>query len=121
MASITGFGGMFLRANDPKALYEWYERHLGLVKSEGAYAFPRPTQHPQVIFAFFKQDNEYFPPAQKAMINLQVDNLDGILDRLQAEGVTVDPERQSYDFGKFGWITDLEGNRIELWQPTTAE
>lgn len=117
MASITGFGGAFLRANDPKALYAWYERHLGLSKSEGAYAFPVPTQHAHVVFAFFKQSDEYFPAAQKVMINLQVDDLDGVLDRLAADGVTVDPKRDSYDFGKFGWITDPEGNRVELWQP----
>ncbi len=117
MASITGFGGIFLRANDPKALYQWYEQHLGLVKSDGAYAFPARTQQPRVIFALFKQDNAYFPVAQKSMINLQVDDLDGVLDRLIEKGVTVDPKRDSYDFGKFGWITDPEGNRIELWQP----
>ena len=122
MPSITGFGGVFLRANDPKALYELYERHLGLVKSEGgSFAFPAPTRHPEVVFSFFKQNNAYFPPAQKAMINLQVDDLDGVLDRLIAEGVTVDPKRESYDFGKFGWITDPEGNRVELWQPAATE
>ena len=117
MASITGFGGMFLRADDPKALYQWYERHLGLVNSSGSFAFPVPTQHPQVVFALFRQDNAYFPLVQKAMINLQVDDLDGLLDRLIGEGVTVDPKRESYSFGKFGWITDPEGNRVELWQP----
>lgn len=119
MASVTGFGGIFLRANDPKALYAWYERHLGLVKSEGSFAYPAPTQYAQVVFSFFKQDNAYFPPEQKAMINLQVDDLDGLLDRLIADGVTVDPKRESYDFGKFGWVTDPEGNRVELWQPVS--
>ncbi len=117
MASITGFGGIFLRSDDSKALYQWYEKHLGLVNSGGFYVFPAPTQQARVIFALFKQDDAYFAPAQKAMINLQVDDLDGVLERLIAEGVTVDPERQSYDFGKFGWITDPEGNRVELWQP----
>jgi predicted enzyme related to lactoylglutathione lyase len=117
MASITGFGGIFLRADDPKALYQWYEQHLGLVKSDGAFGFPASKQRAQVIFALFKQDNAYFPAAQKAMLNLEVDDLDGVLDRLIGEGVTVDPKRESYDFGKFGWITDPEGNRVELWQP----
>lgn len=121
MASIIGFGGIFLRANDPKALYDWYERHLGLVKSEGAYAFAPPARDPHIIFALFKQDAPYFPPEQRAMLNLQVDDLDGLLDRLAAAGVPVDPKRDSYDFGKFGWITDPEGNRIELWQPLTAD
>ena len=114
MALVTGFGGIFLRADDPKALYQWYEQHLGLVKSEGAFGYPGPTQHPKVVFALFKQDNDYFPPAQKAMINLQVDDLDGVLDRLIDEGVTVDPKRESYDFGRFGRFTDPEGNRVEL-------
>jgi predicted enzyme related to lactoylglutathione lyase len=118
MAFITGFGGIFLRTEDPKALYEWYERHLGLVKSGGAHMFPVPTQHPEIIFSAFKQDNDYFPLAQKAMINLQVDDLDGVLDRLIAEGVTVDAKREEYgEFGRFGWITDPVGNRVELWQP----
>ena len=120
MASVTGFGGAFIRVKDPKALYAWYERHLGLMKSEGAFAFPAPTQYTQVVFAFFKQEDEYFPTAQKAMINLQVDDLDGVLDRLIEEGVTVDPKRESYDFGKFGWVIDPEGNRVELWQPVAA-
>ena len=121
MASITGFGGIFLRANDPKALYQWYEQHLGLVKSDGAFGFPPSKQRAQVIFALFKQDNGYFPAAQKAMLNLEVDDLDGVLDRLIGEGVTVDPKRESYDFGKFGWITDPEGNRVELWQPVAND
>jgi predicted enzyme related to lactoylglutathione lyase len=121
MASITGFGGAFIRAKDPDVLYAWYERHLGLIKSEGFFAFPNSTHDAQVIFAFFGQDDEYFPPAQKAMINLQVDDLDGVLDRLIAEGVTVDPKRARYDFGSFGWVTDPEGNRVELWQPAAAE
>lgn len=117
MATVTGFGGVFLRANDPKALYSWYEQHLGLVKQEGAYAFPAPTQHPRVIVSLFSTTNGYFPVGQPAMLNLQVDDLDALLDRLLAAGVVVDPKRESYDFGKFGWVTDPEGNRVELWQP----
>ena len=121
MASVTGFGGAFVRAKDPEALYGWYERHLGLTRSEGCFAFPASKQRAQVVFALFGQDNEYFPTAQKSMINLQVDDLDGVLDRLTDEGVTVDPKRESYDFGKFGWFTDPEGNRVELWQPITTD
>ena len=77
------------------------------------------------VFGLFKQDKAYFSTAQKAMINLQVDDLDGVLDRLIGEGVTVDPKRESYDFGKFGWITDPEGNRVErfgsLWGVNEVE
>jgi len=117
MASVIGFGGVFLRANDPKALYQWYEQHLGLTKANGAYSFPVSAQRPQVVFSFFGQEDAYFPTEQKAMINLQVDDLDGVLDRLIEAGVSVDPKRDSYSFGRFGWFTDPEGNRVELWQP----
>jgi predicted enzyme related to lactoylglutathione lyase len=118
MASITGIGGVFLRAKDPEALYSWYEQHLGLVRSDGFITFPASAQRAQTVLTYFGQEDAYFPPAQKAMINLQVDNLDGMLDRLAAEGVEVDPQRDSYDFGRFGWFTDPEGNRVELWQPS---
>jgi predicted enzyme related to lactoylglutathione lyase len=121
MASITGFGGAFIRANDPEALYSWYERHLGLKRSNGFFAFPAATQRAQIVFTFFAKDDAYFPPAQQAMINLQVDDLDGLLDVLTDEGVAVDPNRESYDFGKFGWFTDPEGNRVELWQPIATD
>jgi predicted enzyme related to lactoylglutathione lyase len=121
MASITGFGGTFIRANDPEALYRWYERHLGLTRFKGFFAFSASAQRAQVVFAFFGQDDGYFPRAQKAMINLQVDDLDGVLDRLRDEGVAVDPNREDYDFGKFGWFTDPEGNRVELWQPVAKD
>jgi len=117
MASITGFGGAFIRANDPEALYAWYEQHLGLTRSQGYFEFPASAQRAQVVFAFFEHDDAYFPPAQKTMINFQVDDLDAVLDRLKDEGVAVDPKRDAYDFGKFGWFTDPEGNRVELWQP----
>jgi predicted enzyme related to lactoylglutathione lyase len=120
MTSITGFGGAFVRANDPEALYSWYERHFGLMRSEGYFAFPASAQRAQVVLAFFGQDDAYFPPAQNAMINLQVNDLDGVLDRLIDEGVTVDPKRETYDFGRFGWFIDPEGNRVELWQPVAA-
>jgi len=113
----TTYGGIFLRATDPKALYAWYEQHLGLVKGQGAYSFPPPTKHPEVVVSFFKHDNAYFPTEQKAMINLQVDDLDALIDTLVAAGVNVDPKREAYDFGKFAWLTDPEGNRVELWQP----
>jgi predicted enzyme related to lactoylglutathione lyase len=121
MASITGFGGAFIRASDPDALYTWYEQHLGLTRGEGYFSFSASAQRAQIVFAFFGQEDEYFPQTQKAMVNLQVDDLDGVLDRLSNEGVAVDPKRESYDFGKFGWFTDPEGNRVELWEPAAAD
>jgi predicted enzyme related to lactoylglutathione lyase len=117
MASITGFGGLFLRADDPDAQSAWYEQHLGLVRGRGAFSFPVTAGSAQVVFALFGRRDGYFPPAQPVMLNLQVDDLDGVLDRLIEEGVAVDPKRESYEFGRFGWVTDPEGNRVELWQP----
>jgi len=117
MANITGLGGAFLRADNPKALYAWYEKHLGLVAVYGTFIFPAKTQRGKIAVTFFSRTSDHFPPAQPAMLNFQVDDLDAILDKLTAEGVTVDPKRETHDYGRFGWFTDPEGNRVELWQP----
>jgi predicted enzyme related to lactoylglutathione lyase len=117
MADVTGLGGAFLRADDPEALYAWYEQHLHLKRSEGCFGFAAAQQRARSIVAFFPRASKYFPVSQPAMLNLQVDDLDAVLDRLIGEGVNVDPKREHYDFGNFGWFTDPEGNRVELWQP----
>jgi predicted enzyme related to lactoylglutathione lyase len=117
MAKVTGLGGAFLRADDPKALYAWYEKHLGISSTEGSFSFPRETQRAKIAVAFFLKGSDYFPVSQAAMLNFQVDDLDAVLDRLSAAGVPVDPKREDYDYGRFGWFTDPEGNRVELWQP----
>ena len=117
MPSITGFGGAFIRANDPQALSAWYQEHLGLEPTHGSFSFPAAEQRAAVVFALLTKDDDSFPPEQAAMINLHVDDLDAVLDRLIAAGVTVDPKRETYDFGRFGWFVDPEGNRVELWQP----
>ncbi|WP_446743045.1 VOC family protein [Silvibacterium acidisoli] len=116
MGKITGLGGTFLRANDPAALYTWYEKHLGLKKSEGGFIFPAKAEKGSLVVAFFPRKSEYFPPSQPAMLNFQVDDLDSLLDGLIAAGVKVDPKREDYGYGRFGWFTDPEGNRVELWQ-----
>ncbi|MFZ0662770.1 MAG: VOC family protein [Acidobacteriaceae bacterium] len=117
MAKVTGFGGAFLRADDPAALAAWYEEHLGIRSSQGGFSFAKEAQRADIAVAFFPRDSDYFPAAQPAMLNFQVDDLDGVLDRLSAEGVPVDPKREQYQYGRFGWFTDPEGNRVELWQP----
>jgi len=118
MASVTGFGGAFLRARDPEALARWYEEHLGLQRTGGSFVLPAPPG--PVALAFFSRDDPYFPPEQPAMLDLRVDDLDRVLDALEAAGVAVDPRRDSSAFGRFGWFTDPEGNRVELWQEPTA-
>lgn len=116
-AAVSGFGGAFLRAENPEALYAWYEEQLGLKREKGCFLFPGSKQKANTVFAFFRKSDAYWPPAQPTMINLQVDNLDAVLDRLSAAGVEVDSKRESYSYGRFGWFTDPEGNRVELWQP----
>ena len=118
MARATGVGGVFLRAADPEKLYAWYEEHLGIKRTEdGAYAFFSEGPREMVVLAFFPRDTGYFGKSeQQAMLNLRVDDLDAVLEKLKAAGVEVDPKREDYDYGRFAWFNDLEGNRVELWQ-----
>ncbi len=127
MARATGLGGVFLRARDPKNLAQWYQQHLGLPMEtwNGAlllWSDEVPKGTGGTTFAFFKSDTTYFGPGtpagpQAAMINLRVDDLDALLQALAAEGVPIDPKRDNQSYGRFAWITDPEGNRVELWQP----
>jgi predicted enzyme related to lactoylglutathione lyase len=117
MAKATGLGGAFLRASNPEALYQWYANHLGLTISDGCFRFEKESQRACIVIAFFQRSSDYFPVSQPAMLNFQVDDLDGVLDRLIGAGVTVDEKREDYEYGRFGWFTDPEGNRVELWEP----
>jgi len=120
MAKVTGLGGTFLKAKDPKALYAFYEKHLGIKReAHGSFGFPKREVTGDTVVAFFPESTDHFGPSgQRAMLNFRVDDVDALLDAMAAEGVPVDPERQTYeDMGKWGWFTDPEGNRVELWQP----
>jgi predicted enzyme related to lactoylglutathione lyase len=120
MAQATGLGGVFLRSRDPKALYAWYEQHLGLPLSHGSFLLPAEHQRAYIALAFFGEKAAYFPPTQPVMLNFQVDDLEALLKKLESDGVAVDPKRESADYGKFGWFTDPEGNRVELWEPSES-
>jgi predicted enzyme related to lactoylglutathione lyase len=116
--SVFGLGGVFLRARDPESLYAWYEQHFGLARKDGCFVFAPDTGPGLTTVAFFPHDTDYFGPGnQQAMLNLRVADLDWTLQQLAAAGVTIDPRREDYDFGRFAWIIDPEGNRVELWQP----
>jgi predicted enzyme related to lactoylglutathione lyase len=127
MARVTGIGGVFLRARDPKSLSAWYVKHLGITLSDyGGATFLWTDEVPattgMTTWSLFPEDTKNFVPGkekgpQQAMVNYRVDNLDELLAQLAAENVTIDPQRDDYDFGRFAWIVDPEGNRIELWQP----
>jgi predicted enzyme related to lactoylglutathione lyase len=128
MKRVTGLGGVFIKATDPKAMAAWYQQHLGIDFHGGVYAdFPFTDEAGKLspgsnVLSFFKSDSKYFDPSEKqVMINLRVDDLFALLEQLKAEGVTIVGDPMDEEYGKFGWIMDPEGNKIELWQPPAAK
>jgi predicted enzyme related to lactoylglutathione lyase len=124
MARVTGIGGVFFKARDPKALAQWYRERLGIAMQDWngtQFHFAddtSPREHGYAVWALFPSDTPYFGGgSQAAMINFRVDDLDGLLASLRAAGCDVDPKVMDEGYGRFGWVTDPEGNRIELWQP----
>ena len=119
MERVTGIGGVFLRSRDPNALARWYTEHLGIdAFSEETDATWWQDAGP-TVWAPFPEDTEYFGRREQGwMINFRVTDLDGILAQLRDAGVPVDGDVQVLDgIGRFGWATDPEGNRFELWEP----
>ena len=122
---VIGLGGIFFKAQDPAKMYEWYQKHLGIESNPYVGAkFPwRRTDNPDdervTVWSIFPHHTKYFDPSSaQFMINYQVEDLDAVLDALRAEGVTIDPKRQDAEYGRFAWIIDPEGNKIELWEPS---
>jgi predicted enzyme related to lactoylglutathione lyase len=119
---ITGIGGIFFKAKDPKALAAWYRDVLGLPLESwgGAMIKPDAPGHPPaLIWNAFPAGTDYFAPSERDhMINYAVDDLDAFLARITAKGVKVLKRDDSDPSGKFAWIMDPEGNKLELWQPT---
>jgi len=118
---VTGIGGIFFKSNDPTALREWYGKHLGLnVDQWGCTFWWKDLQGNDCSTQWspFAADTAYFSPSEKPfMQNFRVHDLDGLFEKLKAEGVTIVGTPEAYDYGKFGWILDPEGNKIELWEP----
>lgn len=114
MAKVIGLGGLFFKAKDQSALQKWYETHLGIPSSNEGTTF---TDGGPVIWSVFPDSSTYFKTNKPFMMNFRVDDLDALLAQLESAGVEIDPKREDYDFGRFAWIVDPEGNRVELWQP----
>ncbi len=121
---VTGIGGIFFKSQNPDSLREWYREHLGIESDGGNGAsFPwreadKPDQEGMTIWSAFPHDTRYFDPSSAPfMINYRVADLDWLLAQLRAEGVTIDPKIDESEYGRFAWIMDPEGNRIELWEP----
>ena len=126
MEHVTGIGGIFFKATDPKALAEWYRVHLGLpVESWGGAAFRWGAAENPVgttIWSPFLSDTTHFVPSPSIfMVNFRVAELDALLAALRAEGCNVEDRVQDSEYGKFGWVIDPEGNKVELWQPPAGQ
>lgn len=123
MKRVTGIGGIFFKSQNPDELRQWYERHLGIKSENWGTVFPwREVDEPQkegyTVWSPFSEKTSYFLPSDKQfMLNFRVNNLEQLLAALREEGVTVLPETEESELGKFGWILDNEGNKIELWEP----
>ncbi len=118
---ITGVGGIFFKAKDPKALAAWYRDVLGMpveVWGGAALRYDAPKHPPALAWNAFPASTKYFAPSTSGlMIDYAVDDMDALLARLQAKGVTVLKRDDNDPNGRFAWILDPEGNKVELWEP----
>ncbi|MFD0964371.1 VOC family protein [Pseudofulvibacter geojedonensis] len=118
---VTGIGGIFFKSEDPTAAKNWYKNHLGLNTDDYGCTFwwkDKEGKDASTQWSPFKKDTKYFEPSKKEfMMNFRVHNLVELLEALKEEGVTIVGEIEEYDYGKFGWILDPDGNKIELWEP----
>lgn len=114
--AVTGIGGVFFRASDPKALQTWYRTHLGISDD---FAAPWQQQAGTTLFMPFSRDTDYFPADKQYMINFRVNDLDALLARLREAGIETitKPEWDTPETGRFARIHDPEGNPVELWEP----
>lgn len=122
MARVLGVGGIFFKAKAPEALGDWYREHLQVPvdASYGGASFEPSTMPPggQTVWSPFPADTTYFAPSERAfMFNLIVDDLDGALEQVRRGGAEVVGQVEEYEYGRFGWFVDPEGNKVELWEP----
>lgn len=123
MKKVTGIGGVFFKCKDPEKVRDWYKTHLGMDTNAYGANFEwrqldQPDKTGSTQWSPFADDSKYFEPSTKEfMINYRVENLEALIDELKKDGVTVLDAITSYDYGKFVHILDLEGNKIQLWEP----
>jgi predicted enzyme related to lactoylglutathione lyase len=122
MEKVTGIGGVFIKVRHPKEMAKWYQAHLGINAEKGYADFPwrdeaNPEQKGRTTWSLFPTNTPYFGKSKAGfMINYRVANLERMLEQLRRGGVAVE-KVEDYNYGRFAWITDPEGNRIELWEP----
>ncbi|MGA9333941.1 MAG: hypothetical protein WBV39_06655 [Rudaea sp.] len=128
MKRVTGIGGIFFKAKDAPALQAWYKKHLGIdVQEWGGTAFPwtdaqgAPTSGSTIWSIGSTQGDQFAPSAASFMINYRVEDLHGIVKLLKEEGCNVLEKIDESEYGKFAWVIDPEGNKVELWQPPAGQ
>ena len=128
MKRVTGIGGIFFQAKDAPALQAWYKRHLGVdVQEWGGTAFRwtdsdgKPTGGTTVWSVSAKEDDQFAPSKAPFMVNYRVDDLHAVVAALKAEGCNVLDKIDDSEYGKFAWVIDPEGNKVELWQPPAGQ
>ncbi len=120
---VTGIGGIFFKCQDPEKIKQWYKTHLGLEIDQYGAKFEwqqagDSTKKGYTIWTPFSAKTKYFAPSSKDfMINYRVENLEALVDELKKEGVTVLDTVETYEYGKFSHVLDVEGNKIERWEP----
>ena len=120
---VTGLGGIFFKSKDNEKLKKWYAKHLGIPAGQYGHNFEwRDNDDPKkkglTVWNPFEGETKYFQPSERDfMINYRVENLVELLDVLKEEGVKIAGEMQEFEYGKFAWIMDCDGNKIELWEP----
>jgi predicted enzyme related to lactoylglutathione lyase len=123
MKKVTGIGGIFFKCTDPKKMKDWYKTHLGLNTTEYGVTFEwreddDSTKKGSTTWSPFPETTKYFEPSTKDfMINYRVADLEALVEELKKEGVTIVDKIEAYDYGKFVHIIDMEGNKIQLWEP----
>ncbi|WP_306350661.1 VOC family protein [Flavobacterium sp. '19STA2R22 D10 B1'] len=123
MKKVTGLGGIFFKCNDPNKMREWYKTHLGLDTNDYGATFEwkeasDSTKNGSTQWSPFPETTKYFEPSTKDfMINYRVADLEALVEELKKEGVRIVDTIEAYDYGKFVHIIDMEGNKIQLWEP----
>lgn len=121
MKRVTGIGGLFFKTTNPKATKDWYQKHLGFDVDQWGCTFwwkDKEGNKCSTQWSPFAKDTDYFKPSTKDfMFNYRVENLKKLLEALKEEGVTIIGEIQTFEYGKFGYIIDNDGNKVELWEP----
>ena len=127
MKRVTAIGGIFFKCKDPEKVKKWYNDHLGIKTDQygGVFVWREnndPEQKGYTAWSPFSDNSKYFSPSKKDfMFNYRVENLEKLLEVLEKEGVEIVGEVEEYEYGKFGWILDPEGNKIELWEPVDSK